>query len=125
MSWHGIGNKPINSTSAPASNPSTGTLVAELDSTQLGTANFVTGQSRIFLVTYVLGGSTAIQWQVGSCASTALNGGVDEFYPYTATFQSAQYQVQQTLEKDHRLRCRVFSTTTSVAQAYISAVPLE
>lgn len=123
MAWHDSGNKPINSTFVPVAAGSTATLYAELDSTQLGTASFVTGQSRIYQATYILGADTNATWQVGSCASTALNSGVDEFYPKTPTAQTAQYVVQHTLEKDHRLRVRQFSSAANGA-AYISAVPL-
>lgn len=124
MAWQDWGNRPINSTGVlPIAAPSTSTLLAELDSTMLGTVNFAAGQSRIFQVTYVLGADTNVTWQVGTCASTALNAGIDEFYPKTPTGQSGQYVMQHTLEKDHRIRARMFSTGAGGA-AYISAVPL-
>lgn len=124
MSWHDNGNKPINSTGfSPVGAGSTVTLYAELDSTMLGTANFAAGQSRIFQVSYVLGADTNVTWQVGTCASTALTAGVDEFYPKTPTGQSGQYVMQHTLEKDYRIRVRQFSSGANGA-AYISAVPL-
>ena len=41
MGWYDWGNPPIHSTTVqPVANPTTGTLVQELDSTQLGTVNF-------------------------------------------------------------------------------------
>ena len=124
MAWHFEGNKPINSTGfAPIAAGSTATLFAELDSTQLGTAFFKTGQSVIVQATYIIGADTNVTWQIGTCASTALNAGIDEFYPKTPTGQSAQYVVQHTLEKDYRLRVRQFSSGANGA-AYISAVPL-
>lgn len=124
MAWHAEGNPPINSTGfLPVAAGSTGTLYAELDSTQLGTVNFVTGQSRLFQVSYVMGADTNVTWQAGTCLSTALNAGVDEFYPKTATGQSAQFILQQSLEKDYRIRVRQFSSGAGGA-AYISAVPL-
>ena len=124
MAWHDLGNKPVTSTGfAPVGAGSTTTLYAELDSTQLGTVNYRVGQSAIFQVTYVMGADTNVTWQVGTCASTALNAGVDEFYPKTATAQSAQFVMQHTLEKDYRLRVRQFSTGANGA-AYISAIPL-
>lgn len=124
MAWHDSGNRPINSTNAPpVSAPSTSTLLAELDSTMLGTASFRTGQSMIFEVRYTLGADTNVTWQVGSCASTALNAGVDELFPKTPTAQSAVYIHQLTLEKDHRIRARLFSTGAN-ASAHISAIPL-
>lgn len=124
MAWHFSGNKPINSTGfAPVGAGSTSTLYAELDSTQLGTAFFKPGQSLLVQVTYIMGADTNCTWQVGTCASTALNAGVDEFYPKTPTGQSAQYVVQQVLEKDYRIRIRQNSTAANGA-GYISAVPL-
>ena len=123
MAWHDLGNKPIGSTFAPVSAPSTSTLIAELDSTQLGTVNYRASQSAIFQVTYVLGADANATWQVGTCNSTALTAGIDEFYPKTAANQSAQYVIQQTLEKDYRLRARCFSTAAN-AVAYINAVQL-
>jgi len=124
MAWHFTGNKPVNSTGfAPVGAGSTSTLYAELDSTQLGTKNYQPGQSGIWQVTYVMGADTNVTWQVGTCASTALASGVDEFYPKTPTGQSAQYVMQHTLEKDHRIRVRQFSSGANGA-AYISAVPL-
>lgn len=124
MAWHDSGNEPINSTGfAPVGAPSTSTLLAELDSTQLGTKNFVSGQSRVFQVTYIMGADTNVTWQAGTCASTALNAGVDEFFPKTPTGQSAQYVLQHTLEKDQRIRIRLSSTGAN-ASGYLSAIPL-
>lgn len=124
MSWDFLGNRAINSTGVvPVAAPSTSTLLAELDSTMLGTVNFVSGQSRIFEVRYTLGADTNVTWQVGSCASTALNAGVDELYPKTPTGQSGVYVHRVVLEKDHRLRARLFSTGANAA-AHISAIPL-
>ena len=45
MAYFNWGNRPIFSTSAPTAAPSTATVVAFLDSTQLGTASFQQGQS--------------------------------------------------------------------------------
>lgn len=124
MAWNDWGNKPINSTGvAPVGAGSTVTLYAELDSTMLGTVNFAVGQSKLFNVSYIIGADTNVTWQVGTCASTALNAGVDEFFPKTATGQSGQFVVQHTLEKDHRIRVRQ-SSTGAGGSAYISAVPL-
>lgn len=124
MAWHDSGNRPINSTGfAPVAAGSTATLYAELDSTQLGTAYFRPGQSMIAQVTYILGGDTNITWQVGTCASTALASGVDEFYPKTPVGQTGQYVIQHVLEQNYRIRVRQFSTGANGA-AYISAVPL-
>lgn len=122
--WRDSGNRPINSTGfAPVAAPSTSTLLAELDSTQLGTASFVPGQSRGVQVTWIIGADTNVTWQLEMSASTALNSGVDAIYPKTPTGQSGQYVTTHVLEKDYRLRARLFSTGANAA-AYISAEPL-
>lgn len=117
------GNKPINSTgAAPIVAGSTATLYAELDSTQLGTAFFRDGQSRLFQVTYILGGNSTITWQAGTCNSTALSAGDDEFFPSTPAAQSAQYVLFHELSRDQRIRARTTSSVASAA-AKISAIP--
>lgn len=123
MAWPDAGNKPINSTSSVIVAGSTSTLYAELDSTQLGTKDFVTGQSRLFEVRYIVGGASTGAWQIGTASSTALNAGVDEIFPFTAAQQSAQFVVTHELLKDYRIRCRTISSAASMA-AYISAVAL-
>ena len=123
MAWHDSGNRPINSTTSVIAAGSTATLYAELDSTVLGTVAFAVGQSRIYQATYIMGADTNVTWQVGSCNSTALNSGVDEFFPKTPTGQSGQYVVQHVLEKDQRLRIRQASSGAN-GSGYISAVPL-
>lgn len=123
MSWHGEGNRPVNSTSSVVAAGSTATLYAELDSTMLGTAFYDASRSQVWQATYIMGADTAVTWQVGSCASTALNSGLDEFFPKTPTGQTAQYVVQHELKKDQRLRIRQFSSGAGGA-GYISAVAM-
>lgn len=125
MAWHDSGNKPINSTTSVIAAGSTATLYAELDSTVLGTATFSPNgpQSRIFQVTYIMGADTVVTWQAGTCNSTALNAGVDEFFPKTPTGQSAQYVLQQELTANQRIRIRQQSSGAG-GSAYLSAVPL-
>ena len=123
MAWFDRGNHPINSTGAPVSAPSTATLIAELDSTQLGTANLVTGQKFIVTATWIVGADTNATWQLECAASTASTAGIDIFYPKTPTGQSAQYVTRHELFKDYRLRARLFSTAVN-ASAYISAEKL-
>lgn len=123
MGWRDSGNPPINSTAAPASNPSTSTLIAELDSTQLGTKNLVGGQKLLVTATWILGhnNSSGASWQLETCASTALNSGVDVFYPFSPQNQSAQYVTTHELFKDYRMRARLFSSQAGTFAAYISA----
>src|SRR5690349_14749994 len=123
MAWHDSGNKPVNSTTSIIGAGSTSTLYAELDSTRLGTAGYAIGQSGLWQVTYIIGADTNVTWQVGTCNSTALGAGVDEFFPKTPTGQTAQYVVQHVLEKDYRIRIRQQSSGAN-GSGYISAVPL-
>jgi len=123
MSWHGEGNRPVNSTTSIIAAGSTATLYAELDSTVLGTAFYGPSQSQVWQATYIMGGDTNITWQVGACNSTALNAGVDEFFAKTPTGQSAQYVVQHELKKDYRLRIRQASSGAN-GSGYISAVAM-
>lgn len=114
------GNQPITSTQTPVAAPSTSSLIAELDSTVLGTAFLVGDRSLNVRVTWVLGADTNVTWQCGACTSTALNAGADEFFPKTPTAQSGQYITGHVLKKDYRLRARLASTGANAA-AYISA----
>jgi hypothetical protein len=124
LAFQDWGTPPINSTGvAIVATTDTTTLVAELDSTRLGTAFFATGQQRCFRVTYILGSDTNTTWQVGVCNSTALNSGQDEFFPKTGPFLSPQYVVVHTLVKDQRIRVRTAAASTN-ASGYISAEPL-
>lgn len=124
MAWQDWGNKPINSTGfVPIAAGSTTALFAELDSTMLGTQNFAVGQERIYQVTWIVGGSTIITWQLETATSTALANGVDVIYATTPTGQSAQYVTYHTLGQNYRIRARQFSTGSSGA-AYICAMPL-
>jgi hypothetical protein len=120
-----LGNTPINSTSAPVAAPSTSTLLAELDSTQLGTKDFDATQSRLFRVSWVLGADTNVTWQCESALNTGLSSAsfVDVFYPKTATALSAEFVTSHVLTKNMRLRARLFSTGANAA-AFISAEPL-
>lgn len=128
MSWHAVGNKPITAATASTgiANPSTTTLVVELDSTLLGTNNFAAGQSRDYQVSWCLGSnSTVLTNFVGEVAtSTALNASTVVF-PIVAPYgQSGLYVNQVRLEKDYRLRVRVASTFTGSAWAWVQAVEL-
>jgi len=119
-----LGNKPINSTGfVPVAAGSTATLYAELDSSQLGTVSFVTGQSRLYAVTWIVGADSTCTWQLETATSTALANGVDVIFPKTIAGQSLEYHSLHDLTKDMRIRARQFSSAATGA-AYISAVPL-
>lgn len=123
MSYFDVGNTAINSTYVPVSGPDTSTLIAELDSTQLGTKDFAVGKQQNFRVIWVLGADTNATWQCETATSTALNAGVDVFFPKSAPSQSGQYVTSHRLGKDYRIRARLFSTAVN-ASAFISAEPL-
>lgn len=121
MAWFDNGNPPINSTGNLAANPSTSTLIAELDSTQLGTVNFSTSQSAIVEVRWVLGSDSNAGWQCETATSTALGAGVDVFYVKTPTNQNAEYITRHVLKQNYRIRARPLSTWGGNGYAYISA----
>src|SRR5690242_1289466 len=105
MAYFDWGNRPIYSTNnvGQVANPSTATLVAEIDSTQLGTVNFVTGQSRLFRVLWILGSDTSATWQCERAASTALNSGYsDAIWPKTGTALSAEFMTFHELGPNDR-----------------------
>lgn len=124
MGWHDWGNKPINSTGfAPVTGPSTSTLLAELDSTVLGTVGYSAGREVLHQVTWIVGADTNVTWQLETATDTGLASGVDVIFPKTPTGQSGQYVTVHTLKKDYRIRARLASTGANAA-AFISAVPL-
>lgn len=121
----GLGNKAINSTGAGlVTNPSTATLIAELDSTQLGTQNFRVGQNRSFRVSWILGGDTNVTWQCETATDTGLGSGVEIVPIKTASAQSGQFVTTHELTKDMRIRARLFSSLTGSVTAFLSAEPL-
>src|SRR5690242_2656445 len=101
MAWHDWGNRAVFSTTAqPVSNPSTATLIAEVDSTQLGTANYAAGQKSLARVTWLLGSDTSATWQCEIATSTALANPQDTVFLKTPTGQSGQYVTVHELQKD-------------------------
>lgn len=124
--WYDWGNTPVNSTNIaqPVANPSTATLCAEIDSTQLGTQNLATGQSKNFRVTWILGADTNATFQCESASSTNLNAGVDIIAIKTATAQSGQFVTNHVLGPNYRLRARVYSSFTGNVVALIQAEPV-
>ncbi len=113
MAWNNWGNPPLISTTAqPVANPSTATLCAELDSTQLGTVNFQAGETHPYSVTWILGADTNATWQCERAASTALNAGyADAFWPKTGTALTSQFVTKHVLGRNDRLRARIGGST--------------
>ena len=126
MSWYDWGNPPIHSTATaqPVSNPSTGTLLNEIDSTQLGTAFFAAGQTRVYRTTWIVGGDTNLTVQLEAANSTALGASTNVVMVKTPTAQSGQFVFNMALGKDDRLRARLNSTATTVVTCYIQAEAL-
>ena len=126
MAWRDWGNQPIFSTGVgQVSNPSTNTLIAEIDSTQLGTVNFVASHHQNVQVTWLVGADTSATWQLEVANSTTLTAGpatnVDMVWVKTPTGQSGQYVTAHRVTKDSRIRARVNSTFTGNATASIIA----
>lgn len=134
MAFFDWGNRPVNniqSTSLLVANPSTSTLIAELDSTRLHTGLYLpqsdTSAQRDFLVNWYVGASTLATWQLEQCKSTAndmATSGRWNMMAFTGTNQSAQFQTKLTLTNGDRLRVRLNSSFTGNACAQISAEPL-
>lgn len=120
MAGFNWGSPPIHSTQTETATPSTSTLIAEIDSTVLGTAGFRSGQSQIAQVTWICGGSTNATMLLEHAISTALGSVRKQITVYTPNLQSAQFVTRHVLEKDDRLRVRCASTL-SIASASIMA----
>lgn len=108
------GSPPIHSTQGEVATVSTTTLIAEIDSTVLGTAAFRAGQSKVANVTWVVGGSSNASFVLEQALSTGIGAtGVRKVVGvYAPSMQSGQYVTRHVLEKDDRLRIRCASTLT-------------
>lgn len=124
MSYYDFGNKPIFSTQGITAAPSTATIIAGLDSTQLGTAFFRSGQSQCVRVTFIAGCDTNALWQFERCDSSTLADPVPEtVFVRSPSNQSGQYVFAMCMEANQFLRARLGSTGSN-AVAYIQAEPL-
>lgn len=125
MAFYDWGNAPINSTgTGQATNPDTGTIVATIDSTRLGTVAYRGDQTGIFRTTWIVGCSTTSIMLLEQSSGTA-NGDTFQVVPVSIpTGQSGQYVYNLVLRKDDRLRVRMNSSVTAVATAFIQAEPL-
>jgi hypothetical protein len=115
------GNLPIASTFVEAANPSTATLLAELDSSNFR-LNPQTPAERTYQVHAYLSGSTAANWVVESATSTALSATVDRYLLRTSPQQTAQFVLafRLTAQTD-RIRVRHYSTNTGTYEAKLVA----
>lgn len=130
MAWRDWGSTPIQSRNGGGStgfgietNPSSATLIAEIDSTQL--ANVLSGGS-LHQVTWLLGASTNATWMLEQAKSTSLSTSAirDRSYVLTPSNQTGQYVMTYKLEKGDRLRARIDGGIAGIATAKISAEPL-
>mgnify|MGYP001595243287 CR=1 FL=1 len=132
MAFFDWGNKPISSTQAPASNPTTATLLAELDSTQLGpmmngsVSTAAGAHNALGRVTAILGGSTVADWRIERTLSTGLGStAIQETVPlFTPSGQSGQYVFVREFQPGDRLRARVASSLTANVNAFLQVEPL-
>lgn len=121
MGWYDSGNPPINSTNNTSSGtitaPSTATLIAEIDSTQLGTNQFSAGQTKLFRVTWGVGCSSVGIWQLEVATSTVLltSTAAGTKIVYSPPNQTAQYVTNEELGVNGRLRIRMLSTKVEAA----------
>jgi len=123
MAFFVTGNPPLTSTQTTATDPSTTTLVAELDSTTLIT----TQRGGIYLLNWWPGASTNAVWWLEHCLSTGLGSTAirERQIIRTVTNQHAQYVRKFVLEANDRIRVRVGSTFTGDADVKLQAEKLE
>ncbi len=127
--WRDWGSVPINSSGGTTAgswgletNPSTSTLIAEIDSTQL--AQVLSGGS-VYQVSWLVGASTNVTWLLEQASSTDLSVAVrDLSYVQTPSGQTGQYILSYKLQKGDRLRARLLAGITGTATAKISAEPM-
>lgn len=129
MGWRDWGSVPVNSRGGASTgfgietNPSSATLIAEIDSTAL--RRIV--QTGAVQVTWMLGCSTNAIWVVEQATSTNLastSNIVDRAYIQTPANQTGQYILTYKVNQGDRLRARLDSAITGVATCKISAEPL-
>lgn len=121
--WYDWGNPPINSSALSATDPSTATLIAEIDSTQFDAQSSRTTGYR---VTWIVGASTTAQFQLEHALSTGLGSTAlrDRVTVFTASNQSGQFVTTVKREAGDRLRVRVAVALTATVNAKISAEAL-
>ena len=121
MSFFLPGVVPINSTFAPVNNPSTSSLLAELDSSNFGVAAG-SAISRMYSVCIYAGGSTGGYWVAEKATSTALGATTDSLFFRTASGQTSQFVWKVTLTAGtDRIRVRHASTQTGLFDCKLCA----
>jgi len=122
--WHDWGNPPINAGGVTAGGQSTTAVIAELDSTVLGTKNLIAGQKLLVSVNWILSSDTVVTVKFGSGLSTgvASTSWVDLAFAELPGHQSAQFVTRHELFTNYRIRAGLQSSVAGTAAAYISAV---
>jgi len=126
MSFFGTGNRSINSTTlGVVSNPTTATLVAEIDLNDTMAHVHVNGEP--YQVTWVVGvQTTAAIFQLEQALSTGPGSTAirDQTVVMVSSGQSAQFVTKHTAQPGDRFRIRVNSSFTGGVAGKIIAEPL-
>lgn len=119
MGFFSPGTPSISSTQGMNTNPSTSALIAEVDSTQL--APFVSPAGTNVQVTWIVGGSTIVTWQLEQALSTGLDmstAGRSLIFAWTPTNQTSQFMTKHRAERGDRFRAR---TNAGIAAGVVAA----
>ena len=110
-------NPQIWSTQTTATNPSTTTIIAEVESSVMLSSR----GGNVNCYAY-LGASTAASWWIEQCLSTGLGSTAirKQVIVATATGQTSQFLFKFTLEDNDRIRVRLGSTFTGTADASLA-----
>jgi hypothetical protein len=116
MSHRDWGNPPIQSTQAASSDPSTSTLIAELNS-----SNGLIGG--LYEVRWAVGASTGALFRLEHALSTGLGSTAirDQAMVFTGSNQTSEFVFNYKLEAGDRLRVLTNSSFTGSVAAKISA----
>lgn len=122
-------NPPIDSTFAASANPSTSTLLAELESTNFGypsTLAITPPGDRLYAVNIYIGASTLAYFAVEHATSTGLGSTAitSQLLLRTASGQHSQFLKVFKLGATDRIRVRPQSTATGTYEAFLSAQEL-
>lgn len=123
MAYFVTGDPPVFSTATTATNPSTTTLLAELDSTQLLTIN----RGGIYHVNVWMGSDTNVLLHLEHVLSTGIGSTAirDRVELRSAGTQTSQFQIRFKLEQNDRIRVRPSSAVTGDVDVTLSAERLE
>ncbi len=111
--FRNFGNPPKQSTQTLTTDPSTGTLVAEIQSLE----------DRLYEVRWVIGGSTGGIWRLEHCLSSGLASTAirDQTMVYTGSNQSSEFVLAYKAETGDRFRIVPTSSFSGTCYGKISA----